>query len=95
MNAYEAQLDRIIRMGEVIARDGIGAVGMDLLLLAHDARDAGVPQVVIEVMVDEEAPVVVRERAFCRVAAALAAERDIPISRESAPERTFPAGAMS
>jgi hypothetical protein len=96
MNANAAQLDRIIRMGEVIARHGITGAGMDVLLLAHDARDLGVDDVVIDVLIDEAAPAVVRERAFARVASALICtlEGERYVSATPALEMSSPAGAM-
>ncbi len=95
MNANAAQLDRIIRMGEVIARGGITAAGMDVLLLAHDARDHGVDEVVIDVLVDESAPAVVRERAFGRVASALVSAMARRSGVSPVPELSSPAAAMS
>jgi len=67
MDTPTKQAERIIRLGEVIARQGVGAANVDLLLLAHDARDAGVEPILIDVMIDEAAPAVVRERAFALV----------------------------
>lgn len=95
MNTNAAQLDRIIRMGEVIARDGIAATGVDVLLLAHDARDHGVDEVVINVLVDEGAPAVVRERAFGRVASALVAAQARQGRISVGSGLSSPAGAMS
>lgn len=63
--------ERIIHLGEVIARAGISTVSVDLLLVAHDARDAGVDAVLIEAMIDESLPEVVRERAFSLVGSRL------------------------
>ena len=63
--------ERIIHLGEVIARAGISTVSVDLLLVAHDARDAGVDAVLIEAMIDESVPEVVRERAFSLVGSRL------------------------
>lgn len=94
MNANAALLDRIIRMGEVIARDGIAAAGVDVLLLAHDARDHGVDDVVIGVLVDEKAPAVVRERAFARVASGLvAAVARTEVSGARVPQLSSPVAA--
>lgn len=73
MTTPVAQTARLIHTGEVIARQGVSAASVDLLLLAHDARDLGVEPVLVDVMVDENAPPVVRTRAFSRVAAAMAA----------------------
>lgn len=69
----DTTIDRLLNLGEVITRGGVAAAGIDLLLLAHDARDAGVEQVLIDIMVDEGAPDMVRERAFGLVASRLAA----------------------
>lgn len=71
METSTKQAERIIRLGEVIARQGLGATGVDLLLLAHDARDAGVEHVLVDVMIDETIPWVVRERAFALVGSRL------------------------
>lgn len=67
MDTPTKQAERIIRLGELIARRGVGAANVDLLLLAHDARDAGVEPVLVDVMIDESIPAVVRERAFALV----------------------------
>ncbi len=67
MDTKSTQVERVIQLGEVIARHGIRAAGVELLLLAHDARDAGVSPVLIDVMVDEDAPDVARARAFVLV----------------------------
>lgn len=66
-----AVLDRLSQLGDTITTRGVAAVDVELLLLAHDARDRGVEPVLVDVMVDLEAPSVVRERAFARVAARL------------------------
>lgn len=71
METTAKQAERIIRLGEVIARHGMGAATVDLLLLAHDARDAGVEPVLVDVMIDEALPAVVRERAFALVGSSL------------------------
>lgn len=69
----DTTIDRLLDLGELISRQGVAAASVELLLLAHDAHDAGVEQVLIDVMVDEEAPDMVRERAFGLVACRLAA----------------------
>lgn len=71
METPTKQAERIIRLGEVIAREGVGAASVELLLLAHDARDAGVEPVLVDVMIDETIPSVVRERAFALVGSRL------------------------
>lgn len=70
---HTAAIDRLIHLGESINARGVAAVDVELLLLAHDARDLGVEPVLVDVMVDDEAPAVVRERAFGLVAARMAA----------------------
>lgn len=70
---HTAAIDRLISLGESISTRGIGAAAVDLLLLAHDARDLGVEPVLVAVMVDDDASGVVRERAFALVAARMAA----------------------
>jgi hypothetical protein len=56
----------------VLATRGIDADPVQLLLLAHAARDLGVSQVLIDVMVDEAQPEVARIRAYARVSSAVA-----------------------
>lgn len=70
---YTAAIDRLIHLGESINERGIAAADVELLLLAHDARDLGVEPVLVDVMIDDDAPAVVRERAFGLVAARMAA----------------------
>ena len=98
MTTPAAQIDRLIRTGEVIARQGIPAADVDLLLLAHDARDLGVEPIVIDVMVDEDAPAVVRIRAFARVSSAmssLVAQTDRRPVTDAAPRRELAATART
>lgn len=86
MDTQLTSAERIIRLGEVIARNGIAAVSVDLLLLAHDARDAGVEPVLVDVMIDESMPEVVRERAFVLVGSRLVCLSDaVPGHRTAAP----------
>jgi hypothetical protein len=70
---HTAVIDRLIHLGESITMRGVTAANVELLLLAHDARDLGIEAVLVDVMIDEDAPVVVRERAFALVAARMAA----------------------
>lgn len=53
---------------ERVASAGIDADRLQLLMLAHHAQDLGVSAVLIDVMVDETAPVAARLRAYGRVA---------------------------
>ena len=46
---------------------------MNLLLLAHTARDLGVNELLVSLMVDEDEPEVARIRAYARVAVQVAA----------------------
>ena len=57
----------VSRLTEQVATSGIDADRIELLMLAHQAQDLGVSRVLIDVMVDEDAPDVVRLRAFGRV----------------------------
>jgi len=61
-----AQLDTQLEVG------GIAADPVNLLLLAHTARELGVSDVLINVMVDEDEPEVARIRAYAKVAVAVA-----------------------
>ncbi|MDP1879277.1 MAG: hypothetical protein Q8M17_17145 [Actinomycetota bacterium] len=54
-------------LGHAIEDHGIEADPVSLLLLAHAARDLGVNDVLVGVMVDEDEPSVARIRAFGRV----------------------------
>ncbi|HAN72196.1 MAG TPA: hypothetical protein DCQ36_11510 [Actinobacteria bacterium] len=98
MTTPAAQIDRLIHTGEVIAREGIPAADVDLLLLAHDARDLGVEPILIDVMVDEDAPAVVRIRAFARVSSAMAhlvVKADRRPVTDAAPRRELAATART
>ncbi|MFM8894055.1 MAG: hypothetical protein ACKOE2_01460 [Actinomycetales bacterium] len=59
----------VSRLTDRVASSGIDADRLQLLNLAHDARDLGVSSVLIDVMVDEQAPIVARLRAYGRVSA--------------------------
>lgn len=64
------------RLTERVLADGIDSDRMSLLLLGHDALEAGVSPVLIDVMTDEDAPEVARVRAFGRVSSRLFAIAD-------------------
>ena len=57
----------VSRLTEQVASSGIDADRLELLMLAHEARDLGVSPTLSDVMVDEEAPLVARLRAYGRV----------------------------
>jgi hypothetical protein len=59
-------------LGYSIEARGITADPNGLHLLAHTARDLGVNEVLVDVMVDEEQPPVARVRAFARVSSSVA-----------------------
>ncbi len=54
-------------LGFAIEACGIDADPVTLLLLAHAARDLGISDLLVNVMVDEDAPKNARVRAFARV----------------------------
>lgn len=58
-------------LGFAIEACGIDADPVTLLLLAHTARDLGVNDLLVNVMVDEDAPTNARIRAFARVSSAV------------------------
>jgi hypothetical protein len=59
----------VSRLTDRVASNGIDADRLQLLNLAHDARDLGVSSVLVDVMVDEHAPIAARLRAYGRVSA--------------------------
>ncbi|MHB1066778.1 MAG: hypothetical protein ACYC2Z_05035 [Candidatus Nanopelagicales bacterium] len=61
-------------LGHAIESHGIQADPVSLLLLAHAARDLGVSDVLVGVMVDEDEPTVARLRAFGRVSTLVSAQ---------------------
>jgi len=63
---------------------GIDADRVALLLLAHQAQDLGVSRVLIDVMVDEDAPEPARLRAYGRVSSRACALASRPAARERA-----------
>lgn len=66
-------LDSLNTLGYAIESNGITADPITLNLLANDARDLGVKEVLIDIMVDDSAPSVARVRAFARVSSTVAA----------------------
>jgi hypothetical protein len=59
--------DAIEALGYAIEARGIDADPVALLLLAHSARDMGVSEFLVSLMVDDDQPAVARVRAFARV----------------------------
>ena len=57
----------VSRLTEQVASRGIDANRLELLTFAHRAQDLGVSGVLIGVMVDEDAPIAARLRAYGRV----------------------------
>lgn len=64
---------RIKSLDFQLEADGIAADPVNLLLLAHTARDLGVNELLVSLMVDEDEPEVARIRAYARVAVQVAA----------------------
>ncbi len=67
MNTDTTTTREIAVLGFAIEACGIHADPVTLLLLAHAARDLGVNELLVNVMVDEDAPANARIRAFARV----------------------------
>lgn len=63
---------RIKSLDFQLEADGIAADPVNLLLLAHTARDLGVNELLVSLMVDEDEPEVARIRAYARVAVQVA-----------------------
>lgn len=72
ITAVRTDAARLTALDFRLEAEGIGADPVNLLLLAHTARDLGVEELMVSVMVDEDAPEVVRVRAYARVAVAVA-----------------------
>ena len=64
---------RITSLDSMLEADGIAADPVSLLLLAHTARDLGVDELLVSIMVDEREPEVARLRAYARVAVQVSA----------------------
>jgi hypothetical protein len=64
---------RIKSLDFVLEANGITGDPVNLLLLAHTARDLGVNELLVSLMVDEDEPEVARIRAYARVAVQVAA----------------------
>lgn len=69
-----------------IARSGPAAHPHDLDRIASRARALGITTPSVDVLTDDDAPAVVRLRAFSHVAAALARGTSAPTARRPAPD---------
>ena len=58
---------RLAALDYGIEAAGISADPVSLLLLAHEARDLGISELLVSLMVDEAQPEVARIRAYARV----------------------------
>ena len=81
---------RITSLDHLLEADGIAADPVSLLLLAHTARDLGVNELLVSIMVDEREPEVARLRAYARVAVEVSArlrqgDRLVAVERELQP----------
>ena len=63
---------RLKSLDLVLEAKGITADPVNLLLLAHTARDLGVNELLVSIMVNEDEPEVARIRAYSRVAVQVA-----------------------
>lgn len=70
---------RITALDFLLEAEGIAADPVTLLLVAHTARDLGVDEVLVSVMVDEDEPEVARLRAYARVSVQVASRLREPI----------------
>lgn len=64
---------RIKSLDFQLEANGIAADPVNLLLLAHTARDLGINELLVSLMVDEDEPEVARVRAYARVSVQVAA----------------------
>ncbi|NQW49583.1 MAG: hypothetical protein HQ464_17625 [Planctomycetes bacterium] len=70
-----------------ITSEGFGDDSLDLLVIAHAARDLHVNEILVQVMVDDHEPEVARERAFAVVARTICAASDRHRTLEEPVER--------
>lgn len=64
---------RIKSLDFQVEKGGIAADPVSLLLLAHTARDLGINELLVSLMINEDEPEVARIRAYARVAVQVAA----------------------
>jgi hypothetical protein len=65
---------RLKSLDYVLEANGITADPVNLLLLAHTARDLGVNELLVSLMIDDDEPEVARIRAYARVAVQVASQ---------------------
>ena len=70
-----------------ITSEGFGGDSLDLLLIAHAARDLHVNDTLVQVMVNDHEPEVARERAFAMVARSISSASDRHRNLEELVER--------
>lgn len=70
---------RITALDLLLDAEGIGADPVALLLVAHAARDLGVDEVLVSVMVDDDQPEVARLRAYARVSVQVVSRLQEPV----------------
>jgi len=63
---------RLKTLDLVLEAKGITADPVNLLLLAHTARDLGINELLVSIMINEDEPEVARIRAYSRVAVQVA-----------------------
>jgi hypothetical protein len=80
-----ATMDRLSSLDQAMESGGIAADPVNLLLLAHTARDLGASEVLVSVMVDEDEAEVARIRAYSRVSVHVA--NHLPSTPVARPER--------
>ena len=66
---------RLAALDYGIEAAGISADPVSLLLLAHEARDLGISELLVSLMIDEAQPEVARIRAYARVSVQVANRR--------------------
>jgi hypothetical protein len=72
-----------------IEAEGFGDDSLELLVMAHAARDLGVNETLVQVMIDEVEPEIARERAFAMVARLMASLSDLDSVVVDRTERTL------
>ncbi len=72
-----------------IDAEGFGDDSLDLLVMAHAARDLGISEILVQVMIDDLEPEVARERAFAMVARLMASVSDLDSVVVDRTERTL------
>jgi hypothetical protein len=74
-----APLSLLSALDEQVAAHGMAADPAALGVLAHAARDLGVTDVLVSVMVDEDEPEAARVRAYSKVSSAVSGQVSGPV----------------